>query len=167
MTKNDIKQKQEKLLELTGAFCTQELDDEYFLLSEKLIKKLGRKRDVPFQRGKLEIWASAVIYAIGSINFLFDKSFEPYIKSEQICDYFGTKLSTVSSKAKLIKDMFDMWHFSPGFSTQRMVDDNPFNNMVMVDGLIVPLDTLPLDLQEMVKDARSRGQDIEFQSERN
>ena len=46
-----------------------------------------------------------------------------------------------------------------------MTEDNPFNNMVMVDGFIVPLHTLPVDLQEMVKEARSRGEDIEFKTE--
>ncbi len=162
MTKQEIKQKEKQLLEMTGIFCAQKLDDDYFQLCEKLIKKLGRKRDVPFKRGKLEIWAAAVVYAIGSINFLFDKSFEPYITAEQISDYFGTKNSTVSSKARQIKDMFDMWQFSPEFSTQKMKAENPFNNLVMVDGFIVPLDTLSSDLQEMVKEARSRGEDIEF-----
>ena len=58
-----------------------------------------------------------------------------------------------------------MWHFSPEFSTEKMSKDNPFNNMVMVDGFIVPIDTLPVDLQEMVKEARSRVEDIEFQTE--
>ena len=48
---------------------------------------MGRKREVPFKRGKLEIWAAAVVQAIGSINFLFDKSFEPYITSKQINEY--------------------------------------------------------------------------------
>jgi len=71
MTKQEIKQREEKLLEMTGAFCAQKLDKDYYQLCEKLIKKLGRKREVPFQRGKLEIWAAAVVYAIGSINFLF------------------------------------------------------------------------------------------------
>ncbi len=94
MTKQEIIQKEEKLLEMIGAFCAQKLDDDYFQLCEKLIKKLGRKRDVPFQRGKLEIWAAAVVYAIGSINFLFDKSFEPYMTAEQFSEYFGTKNST-------------------------------------------------------------------------
>lgn len=166
MTKQEIKQKEEKLLEMTGAFCAQQLDEEYFQLCEKLIKKLGRKRDVPFQRGKLEIWAAAVVYAIGSINFLFDKSFEPYITPDQINDFFGTKKSTVSSKASAIKDMFDLWHFNTEFSTQRITDSNPFNNLVMVDGLIVPMDTLPENLQQMVRDARANGEDIEFQTEK-
>lgn len=165
MAKQKIKEREEKLLELTGTFCAQKLDDKYPQLSEKLIKKLGRKREVPFQRGKLEIWAAAVVYAIGSINFLFDKSFEPYLTPKQINDYFGTKKSTVSNKTGDIKDMFDMGHFSPDFSTQSITESNPFNKMVMVDGFIVPLEALPDDLQQQVKEARARGEDIEFHAE--
>lgn len=146
LNKQEIKQKEAKLLELTRSFCAQKLDDDYSHLCEKLIKKLGRKKDVPFKRGKPEIWAAAVVYAIGSINFLFDKSFEPYITAKQISEYFGTKNSTVSNKARQIKEMFDMWHFNPEFSTKTMTESNPFNQMVMVDGFIVPLDTLPADL---------------------
>ena len=77
MTKQEIKQKEAKLIEMTSAFCTDKLDDEYLQLCEKQIKTLERKRDVPFQRGKLEIWAAAVVYAIGFVNILFNKSFEP------------------------------------------------------------------------------------------
>lgn len=63
--------------------------------------------------------------------------------AEQISEYFGTKNPTVSNKAREIKDMFDMWHFSPEFSTQRMAESNPFSQMVMVDGFIMPINTLP------------------------
>ncbi len=162
MTNDQVKERQKHLLELTGTFCAQKLDGEYFELCEKLIKKMGRKREVPFKRGKMEIWAAAVIHAIGSINFLFDKSFEPYIPSKEIHDYFGTKPTTVSNKARIIKEMFDMWHFSPEFSTSRMEEDNPFNNMVVVDDLIVPVDSLPEDMQQMVRQARAEGKDITF-----
>jgi hypothetical protein len=162
MTKDEIKNKEKKLLELTGSFCTLELDDDYYRLCEKLILKLGRKRDVPFKSGKIEIWAAAVVHAIGSINFLFDKSFEPYLTAEQISEYFGTKKSTVSNKARQIKDMFKMGYYDSDFSTKHMTRDNPFNNMVMVNGLIVPLSSIPEDLQEMVKQERAEGRDIEF-----
>jgi hypothetical protein len=162
ISKQEIKEKENKLLDMVGVICAKKLDDDYFQLCEKLIKKLGRKRDVPFQKGKLEIWAAAVVYAIGSINFLFDKSFEPYMTATQISEYFGTKNSTVSNKAREIKEMFDMWHFNPEFSTQYMTETNPFNNLVMVDGFIVPLDTLPEGMQKMVKEARANGEDIEF-----
>ncbi len=162
MTKEEIKIREKQLLELTGAFCAEKLNDDYFQLCEKLIKKLGRKRDVPFQRGKLEIWAAAVVYAIGSINFLFDNSFEPYLSAGQISEYFGTKNSSVSNKASQIKDMFKMDIFSPEFSTQHTTQNNPFNDMVMVDGFIVPLSSIPEDLQQMVRNERAEGRDIEF-----
>ncbi len=165
MDKQEIKKLEEQLIELTNSFCDNNLDNEYKSLCVKLIKKLGRKRDVPFQRGKIEIWAAAVIQALGSINFLFDKSFIPYVTSAQISEYFGTKNSTVSNKAREIKEMLNLWHFNHEFSTQKMIKDNPFNNLVMVDGLILPLDTLPPILQKRVKEVREQGGDIEFTTE--
>jgi len=136
MTKEEIKQIEKKLLELTAGFCEQKLDDDYAQLCEKLILKMGRKREVPFQTGKVEIWAAAVISALGSINFLFDKAFEPYATPDDICNYFGTKKSTVSAKALIIKDMFKMSYYCQEFSTKHMLVKSPFNNMFMQDGLI-------------------------------
>ncbi len=165
MTKEEIKERENKLIEMTKDFCAQKLDNDYSDLCAKLIKKLGRKREVPLQKGKVEIWAAAVVYAIGSINFLFDKSFKPYMTAKMISEYFGTKNSSVSNKAKQIRDMFNMSYFDSEFSTQKMIESNPFKNMVMVDGFIVPLDTLPDHMQKIVREARARGEDIEFYSD--
>jgi hypothetical protein len=162
MDKQEIKLLERKLIEMTSAFCDQNLNSDYSKLCKKVIMKLGRKKDVPFMRGQPEIWAAAVVHALGSINFLFDKSFEPYATADQISEYFGTKNSTVSAKATKIREMLGMGHFSPEYSTQRMEESNPFNNMVMVDGFIVPLGSLPEDLQQMVREVRARGEDIEF-----
>jgi len=166
MDRKEIKEREEKLLELTGTFCSQKLNDDYFHLCENLVKKMGRKQEVPFKRGKLEIWAAAVIYAIGSINFLFDKSFEPHVTANQISDYFGTKNSTVSNKARQIREMFNLTMFDNEFATEHMKATNPFNDLVMVDGLIVPLSSIPEDLQELVRKERAEGRDIEFTTER-
>ncbi len=162
MTKDEIKNREKQLLELTRALCTQKLNDEYYQLCEKLILNLGRKKEAPFKRGKIEIWAAAVVYAIGSVNFLFDKSFEPFMTTGQINEHFGTKNTTVSNKARLIRDMFDMSHFNPEYLTREVYESNPLNSMVMVDGFIVPLDSLSEDLQEIVKNERAEGRDIEF-----
>jgi Domain of unknown function (DUF6398) len=83
------------------------LDGDYKQLCEKLIRKMSRKRTVPFLSGRMEIWAAAVVYALGSINFLFDKSFEPYATAEDICSYFGTSKSTTSQKSKVIRYVQD------------------------------------------------------------
>lgn len=165
MTKEEIKVKEKELVELTNAFCIQELDEEYSMLCEKLILKMGRKREVPFKRGKIEIWAAAVVHALGSINFLFDRSSEPYLSADDICDYFGTKKSTVSSKARQIREMFKMAYFDPEFSTAKRKKNDPFKDLVMVDGLIVPIWMIPEHLQELVRKERAAGRDVEFTSE--
>lgn len=162
MNKSKLKERENKLLELTRAFCQEKLNDEYLGLSEKLIKKLGRKRNVPFESGKIEIWAAAIIHALGSINFLFDKSGEPYATVNEINDFFGTKQATVTGKSKQIRDLLKLSYFDKDFSTGAVAKSNPLNNMVMVNGFIVPLDSLPEDLQRMVKQARAEGRDIEF-----
>jgi hypothetical protein len=165
MTNSELKQKEERLLEITRTFCAQKLDNDYLLLCEKLIRRLGQEKEVPFQRGKIEIWAAAVVHAIGSMNFLFDDSFEPHVTAGQICEYFQTKRSSVSNKARVINEMIGLYSFHPEFSTGSMEALNPFKNVVLVDGFIVHMDNLPEELQEMVKEARSNGGDIEFHTD--
>jgi hypothetical protein len=88
----------EKLIQMTNGFCDSYLDAEYEALCEKLIRKMSRKRVVPFLSGKIEIWAAGVVYALGGINFLFDKSSNPHASPDDICNYFGTSKSTTGQK---------------------------------------------------------------------
>lgn len=74
-----VNQKKEALIEMTDSFAGRYLDEDYKILCRKLIDKMSRKRQVPFLTGRPEIWAAAVVYALGQLNFLFDKSFEPYV----------------------------------------------------------------------------------------
>jgi len=137
-----VKQKKDTLIEMTDGFADRYLDEDYKMLCRKLIDKMSRKRQVPFLSGRLEIWAAAVVYALGQINFLFDKSFEPCVSATDLCNYFGTSQSTTSQKAKIIRDMFKMRYFDEEFSTERMQKENPLNEFVMIDGLIVPVSTV-------------------------
>ncbi|MCL2116132.1 MAG: type I-E CRISPR-associated protein Cse1/CasA [Methanobrevibacter sp.] len=147
--KEEIKAKEKQLLDMVGSFSEEHINEEYRELCGSLVKKMGRKHDVPFKRGKIEIWASAVIYAVGQINFLFDKSFEPHVSPDEICDYFKTKKSTVSDKARKIRDMFNMGYYDEEFSTEDMKDSNPMKDMVFTeDGFIVPKSMLYEDDEE-------------------
>ena len=125
MKDENTKEREEHIIELVSSFCDDNLNDEYKELCIKLVKKLARKHDVPFKRGKVEIWASAIVYAIGQINFLFDKSFEPYKTPDDICSYFNTKKSTVSNKAHDIREMCDLGHFDEEFSTCDTMESLP------------------------------------------
>ena len=135
--KHEIQRIKQELIKKTGVFCQTYIDAEYEELCKKLIEKMSRKRAVPFVSGRIEIWAAAIIHTLGGLNFLFDKSFEPYATMDDICNHFGVSKSTVGQKAKLIRDMFKMGHFDPEFSTQRMSRRNPFANLAMINGFIV------------------------------
>ena len=86
-----IESKKAEILVPIQEFCKLKLDDNYYQLSVKLIDKLGRKREVPFMSGKPEIWSAAIIQALGTINFLFDKSSESYVSLKEILDFFERK----------------------------------------------------------------------------
>ena len=119
---DDVKQKQNELTDMIRGFCRDKLDGEYEDLCVKLVEKMGRKHNVPFKRGKLENWASGIVYAIGQINFLFDDSFYPYATPDDICSYFKTKKSTASNKARDIHKMFNLKPGNKEFSTEIVKD---------------------------------------------
>jgi hypothetical protein len=148
--KATVQEYTEKLIQMTNGFCDEYLDDEYKALCEKLIRKMSRKRVVPFLSGKIEIWAAGVVYALGGINFLFDKSSKPHASPDDICTYFGTSKSTTGQKAKTIRDMFKLFYFDSEFSTKAILDKSPFSN-VFLNGMPIPISSLPSELQEVAR----------------
>ena len=137
-----ILEKKEQLLKLVQSFCNEYLDPELEQLSIKMVEKLGRKRTVPFLTGKLEGWAAGVIHALCTINFLFDKSSQSYITVHDITGFFGIGQSTASQKSKAIRDMLKLGYFDHEFSTENMKKDNPFNDLISINGFIVPKNML-------------------------
>ncbi|MEL6837520.1 MAG: DUF6398 domain-containing protein [Bacteroidota bacterium] len=166
MSKEKLKERSEAIRELATSFCAQHLDEDYFELVEYVILKLSRKRPSPLLRGKLEIWAAGAVHAIGQVNFLYDKSFEPYISFTDLNKYFGTKSSSVGNKAADIRKMFKMDRYSNfEFMTKGIKENHVLYNSVMVNGLIVPLSSIPEEYQIMVREAREKGEDLQFWTE--
>jgi len=163
MSKEKLKERVDKITELATSFCAQKLNEEYFEIIEKVIGKLSRKRPSPLLKGKEEIWAAGIVHAIGHVNFLYDRSFEPFITFDELNDYFGTKKSSVGNKAAEIRKMFKMNRLTNfDFMTAGRKDDHPIYNSVMVNGFIVPISSLPEEYQQIVREARERGEDVQF-----
>ena len=138
----------EEIIHLTDAFCRDHLDDEYAQLCRQLAAALARKRPSPLARGKKEVWACAVVYALGQINFLFDRTQTPHTTPGELCALFDVAPSTASNKAKQIRDLFKMSYFDVQWSRPSKMDENPMAWRVMVNGFIVDVRTLPREVQE-------------------
>lgn len=112
---NTAPSKKDKIFILVSGFCKNHLDDEYQRLCTELFNDLLEYDSEVFNRGKEEIWATAIVWAIGSINFLGDKGFEPYASLSDICKYFSANTLTVGQKASKIRDWLDIDLFNEKF----------------------------------------------------
>lgn len=137
------------IVALIDPFCQQYLTSEYATLCHELAAALSRKRPSPLSRGKPEIWACAIIYALGQVNFLFDKSQTPHMRPDELCAAFGVSQSSAASKAKVIRDLFGMGPFEPRWCLPSLLDENPMVWMLEVNGLIVDVRAMPRAVQEM------------------
>jgi hypothetical protein len=135
---------------LTDAFCQERLNAEYMQLSRQATAALCRKRPSPLQQGRLNTWACGIVYALGSVNFLFDRSQTPYLPGADLCEAFGISKSTGAAKAKAVRDALPTFHMDPNWTLPSRLADNPMVWMVQVNGLIVDARNLPLAFQEIL-----------------
>lgn len=100
MNEKEKKQKRAKeISNLINEFCNRYLNDDLRGYTMKLLEKLTRKKTYSITSGRIEIWASAIIWVIARLNFLFDSENPNNISTDTICDFFDTKKSTVGNKA--------------------------------------------------------------------
>ena len=59
---------------LLTTYCDEYLSKEYEALCLHALEKLCRKRPSPLKSGRTNTWAAGIVYAVGSNNFIFDKS---------------------------------------------------------------------------------------------
>lgn len=137
MDKRQLKEREARVIELAITFCKEHFDEVCAELCIKLVQKLERKRSCPLQSGRVEIWATASVYTICSINFMFSKSSQLNTSSAEIAEHFGTSCSTIAQKSRIIKDLLKISNiFDQDFSMKKIADNNPFNHLVMKNSFI-------------------------------
>ena len=117
--------KQQRIKEVRSIledFSEENLSPEISEYVFKLWAQIGRKRNYIFTGGKKEIWASAVVYVIARLNFLFDKNSPNYITADVICGFFGTKKSTVSARATEIEKVCKIRMGHEGLCNSEITD---------------------------------------------
>ena len=135
-------------------FCNQYLNEEYRELCLHLLEKLCRKRPSPLLAGRKNTWAAAIIYAITTNNFIFDKSQPIHLTADELCTPFGLSKSTVSNKAREIRDMFNITYLNPEWQLNYLAQDNPAIWLFNVNGFVTDIRMAPVEVQE---EAYQRG----------
>ncbi|MDX6676670.1 MAG: hypothetical protein QOE31_722 [Solirubrobacteraceae bacterium] len=149
-----LRDRAREILAIADQGCTEHLDDEYAHACRHLVGRLARKRPSPLTRGDTRIWAAGAIYAVGQVNFLFDRSQRPHMTADQLAACLGVVKTTMANRAALINKTLNLGVFEPDLTRPAMLEQHPLAWLVEVDGLIVDARMLPLELQD---EARRRG----------
>jgi hypothetical protein len=137
----------ESILALTNAFCRDHLDDDYRKLAQRMTATLCRMRISPVSSGQPRTWACAIVYALGQINFLSDRSTQPYMTMADLCTACGVGQSTASAKASVIFQALKTHQLDPKWSLPSLLDANPLVWMAEINGILVDLRQLPREVQ--------------------
>lgn len=137
------------VVKFTDEFSKQHLNSEYAQLARYVTAALCRKRQSPLMNGYANIWACGIVYALGYVNFLFDKSQIPYINATDLCNYFSVGKSTASTKSKLVRDALKMIPLDPNWCLPSKMDDNPLAWTIIYNGFSVDVRCLPRNIQEL------------------
>jgi Domain of unknown function (DUF6398) len=137
----------EEIVAITDSVCLSVLDEEYADLARRALAKLARKRPSPLLAGRRASWAAGVVYALGHVNFLSDPASEPCVTADQLSAAFGVSTSTMSSKARQVRDLLRISHFSLEFQRADVVERNPLAWIIEVNGLAVDARHVPPGIQ--------------------
>jgi hypothetical protein len=137
----------EEVAGIADDFCREHLDDEYAQLSVALTAKLARKRPSPLSRGDRRIWASAVIYPLGRVNFLSDPSQTPHLPTEHLARLLEVKQTTMAARGRAVMDLLGLDHFGTEFCLPSRLASRPSAWLITIDGVLYDARTLPIEIQ--------------------
>jgi hypothetical protein len=137
----------DEITEITDLFCRTHLDAEYEALCAKLTAKLCRKRPSPLLRGDRGIWAAAIVYTIGRVNFLSDPSQVPHLRVDDLAAMMGVKQATMTGKGRIIQDLLKIGPMDVEYYRPSQMESNPQAWLVSINGFLLDARGLPEDLQ--------------------
>ena len=140
--------KYDEIVTLTDQFCQQHLTEEYRDLCRRMVATLCRKRPSPLVTGKPNTWACGIVYAVGRVNFLFDKSQTPHMRADELCKHFGFSPKTGSAKSTAILELLKIGSMDPKWTLPSQQANNPMVWLIQVNGLIVDAREAPREVQE-------------------
>lgn len=137
-----------EVAEIIEAFCDEKMNADFKELSLKALAKLCRKRPSPLASGKARTWAAGIVYAIGQLNFIFDRSQEIYMPASDIAGWFGLAKTTAGNKAAEVSRHLNLTsYYDSEFTLPCLIEKNPMTWYLTVNGFVVDMRTMPREAQ--------------------
>lgn len=139
----------DEITSISDAFCKEYLNEEYAEMARKMAATLARKRPSPLVNGRANSWAAGILYTLGQVNFLFDKSQTPHMRADELCKKIGVSQQTASGRAQKIREMLNIFQMHPDWTLPSRVERNPMIWILNVNGYMVDIRSMPREVQEI------------------
>ncbi len=136
-----------QIVRLTDAFCADYLDDEYAEMCQFMTADLCELQPSPLDKGRVATWAAGIIFTVGSINFLSDSEFDPYVSTTDLARLLRVSEATLYAKRKQIEKALGVMPFNPNYTVMSMMEVNPLAWIVEMDGFPMDIRQAPRNMQ--------------------
>ncbi len=123
---DNCKDKNTAIEKLIVSFCKIYLNKSCEDLCIKIKKDYLKKIPNAYCRGEENIWAASFIWAMAKANFIVDSFEYPEFGFDTVCEFFGTKKSTVGNKAGKIRKTLNIDYFN----VEYLLDDSPIDKLL-------------------------------------
>jgi len=120
-----MRERFEAIMGIVDPFCQRHLNAEYAALCRRMAAAMCRKRPSPLSSGATQVWACAIVYAAGKVNFLFDNNQKPHLSASDLCRLMEVSQASASAKSGRILGALDSMPLDPRWSLPSRLDDNP------------------------------------------
>lgn len=136
-----------EIVSLTDQFCDRYLTNEFKELSREMAVEICDE-GLPVTRGKPTSWASGIIYSLGRVNFVTDRTTQPHVSSAKMARAFAVSESTMMNKARTIRRRLDFDLMDRDWCVPSLLADNPLAWIIEINGFMIDARDLPRDAQE-------------------
>jgi hypothetical protein len=134
---NELKSRFDEIAQYISDFCDAKLNDEYKQTCLQLCAGICRKKPSPIISGKAIVWACGIVHTIGMVNFLFDSSGKPYMKSSELYEWFGVSENTGGGKSRQIRNTMKIASLDRKWTLPSQLEHNPMIWMIEFNGFVV------------------------------
>jgi len=136
-----------QIVRLTDAFCAEYLDEEYAEICQFMTANLCELQPSPLDKGRIPTWAAGIVFTVGSINFLNDPEFNPYLSAADLAQILKFSEGTLYNKRKQIEKALGVMPFDPNYTVSSLMEANPLVWMVEINGFPIDIRNAPREMQ--------------------
>jgi hypothetical protein len=99
----------DEITAITDEFCAAHLNPQYVVYAQMMTAVLAWQIPSPLLKRSAKSWAAGILYTLGLVNLLFDKTQIPYMSAKQLCRNLGVSYKTTLSRAHQIRDLLGIY----------------------------------------------------------